>query len=95
MKRKTFIIIGACIGALVGAFLATGCERPHNPQVFAKAGQVVIIDSCEYVVCDASTRGQAFVHHGACRFCAKRVEEERAKFAKEVADRLIDVLYEE
>lgn len=95
MKRKTFIIIGACIGALVGAFLATGCERPHNPQVFAKAGQVVIIDSCEYVVGESYGGNRSFIHHGSCEHCAKRAEEERAKFAKEVADRLIDVLYEE
>lgn len=95
MKRKTFIIIGACIGALVGAFLATGCERPHNPQVFAHAGQVVIIDSCEYVVGESYGGHQSFIHHGSCEHCAKLAKEERERFAQEMAEKLYYILYEE
>lgn len=96
MKTKNFItIIRPCIGALLGLFIPlTGCESNQNSE--PRTGELVIIDSCEYVLCTPGIRGsKSYVHHASCEHCTKHAEEERTKFAGEVADRLIEVLYEE
>ena len=51
--------------------LMVGCEEKD----LKGRGNVVNIDSCQYIVCDAYG-GRAYVHHNNCRFCKERRQKE-------------------
>lgn len=70
----------------VTALMMVGCQE----QELMRRGDIVNIDSCQYVVGDAYG-GYTYTHHGNCRFCKERDSikwEKRKKEMKELVEQL-------
>ena len=55
--------------------LSISCESNNEPSKVLE-GNVIVIDSCEYI-CYTSAGGYSYLaHKGNCKFCAERRKEE-------------------
>lgn len=85
MKNLTFKILLLVITAVI---IFAGCDKNEgllgshnsvNPDGLIKDYKVIVIDSCEYIMYDASIgySGYGFLtHKGNCKFCAERRKKE-------------------
>lgn len=53
------------------ALMMVGCEEKY----LMRREEIVSIDSCQYIVCDAYG-GRAYIHHNNCHFCKERRQKE-------------------
>lgn len=71
------------------ALIMIGCKEKD----LVRRGDIVNIDSCQYIVCDAYG-GLAYVHHNNCRFCEERDSIKWEKRKKELIEELVIKLKE-
>lgn len=69
------LLTGFVIAFFLLLFLTVGCNSSNVSGQLGQYGvnvNVVIIDSCEYVVAEEYQRAISIVHKQNCRFCAER-----------------------
>lgn len=77
MKNKTSILVGTrhFFYALLVAVIFCGCDstvskNPTGERFFGSDIEVLIVDSCEYLIFASDTR--SVTHKGNCKFCTER-----------------------
>ena len=82
---KKIILLALATLMVVGCSEIDTNESIKNKPVL-KHGNIIDLDSCQYVVCDAYD-GWAFVHHNNCRFCAERRKQELKELVEELKEK--------
>jgi hypothetical protein len=80
MKRRNLISKPAiCLYLVLALVLCGGCSNNVSKERIAKDYEVVVIDSCEYVIMDRTNggyQGYGFMaHKGNCKYCKKRASD--------------------
>ena len=66
------------------ALVMVGCD--DKPSVNVDGGNIVTIDSCEYIGCPTYYGFPVYSHKGNCRFCAERRKQELETLVKQIKD---------
>lgn len=87
MKKIIFIALTTLImvGCSENELTKYTNESIKNKPIL-KHGNIIDLDSCQYVVCDAYG-GWTFVHHNNCRFCKERRQKELNYIVEQLKDK--------
>ena len=69
----------------LAALMMVGCD--DKPSVNVDGGNIVTIDSCEYISCPTYYGFPVYSHKGNCRFCAERRKQELKELVEQLKEK--------
>ena len=72
------------ISLAFAVLMMVGCD--DKPSVNVDGGNIVTIDSCEYISRPTYYGFPVYSHKGNCRFCAERRKQELETLVKQIKD---------